>query len=123
MTTVADLHGRNLEILALSDAGTSYAEIGRRHGLSPERIRQIVSRESVRRRHPVDRYPIDRPLRLAGAEYGSQIVERLRNLLVRNGYTTPEQVAAATDDDLLGVYLLGEGSLLIVREIFGAVVT
>lgn len=41
---------------------------------------------------------------------------RLFAMLVRNGYTTPAAVAAATDDELLAIRNLGEGSLTLLRD-------
>lgn len=119
MTTVVDLHERNLAILADSDAGVSNTELGRRYELSTARIGQILARESVRRRHPTDRYPIDPLLRSAAATYGQGRANRLRNLLVRSRITTPEQVSAATDDELLGIIGFGRSSLRIARAVFG----
>ncbi len=44
----ATMTARNAAMLAAANAGESYASLGRRLGVSPDRVRQIVLRERAR---------------------------------------------------------------------------
>lgn len=70
---------RNEEIKTLTSNGVSYAEIGRKYGLSRERVRQICSYETK-----------DLP-------FDGVIPTTLSNVLLRKGIKTREQLIEALE--------------------------
>jgi len=86
-------------------AGASFAEIARQYGLSSQRVRQII-----RRKDRDEDYLRDSPFKPLGLSKTSL------NALAYSQFETIEQVAAASDEDILRIPRVGKDRLLEIRK-------
>ena len=86
-------------------AGASFAEIARQYGLSSQRVRQII-----RRKDRDEDYLRDSPFKPLGLSKTSL------NALAYSQFETIEQVAAASDEDILRIPQVGKDRLLEIRK-------
>lgn len=83
---------RDAEIRQMHEAGCAYAEIGRKHGISSSRARQIVLNHQTKatRQHPSPNWTLG-------------INRKLANALIAEGYTSKEQVKVALASGKIGL--------------------
>ena len=92
---------RQVTIVKSRQAGASFAAIGRQHGLSAQRVRQIFLR--AERENNI-------PFKLLGLN------KRLLDALASSGFNTIEQVASTSNEELLKLRNVGKISLLEIRK-------
>ena len=104
---------RNLEVREMRKKGMKLREIGEKTGLTTERVRQICVALDLREQPTDD--PMYNALEEAATKMGKSPV-RAYNCLHRVGIYTLEDAAKYTDEQLLRIRNLGQGSLDIIRE-------
>jgi DNA-directed RNA polymerase alpha subunit len=92
---------REVTIVKSRQAGASFAAIGRQHGLSAQRVRQIFVRAERENNSPFKLLGLNR---------------RLLAALASSGFETIEQVASASNEKLLKLRNVGEIGLLEIRK-------
>lgn len=102
-----DVGQRDRWAVALRDGGMTYAEIGRRIGVTGERVKQICAKIKV--------------LEMMGEVH--PFYERLgcreANLLLRHGIDSAETLALVPDEYLLTFYQMGPKRLRQIRAEYG----
>ena len=92
---------REVTIVKSRQAGASFAAIGRQHGLSAQRVRQIFVRAERENNSPFKLLGLNR---------------RLLDALTSSGFKTIEQVASTSNEELLKLRNVGKISLLEIRK-------
>jgi len=95
---------RNAAMMKARQAGATFAEIGRQHGLSVHRVRMIMRKERD------NEYLRDSPFKPLGLR------KSLLKALTDSEFKTIEQVAAASDEDILRIPRVGKDRLLEIRK-------
>ena len=96
---------RNAAVMKSRQAGATFAEIGRQHGLSRKRARGLIARKERDKA-----YLKDSPFKSLG------LSNRLLNALVNSGFETIEQVANASDEEILMLRNVGKVGLLEIKK-------
>jgi RNA polymerase alpha subunit len=92
---------REVTIVKSRQAGASFAAIGRQHGLSAQRVRQIFVRAERENNSPFKLLGLNR---------------RLLDALASSGFKTIEQVASTSNEELLKLRNVGKIRLLEIRK-------